>query len=100
MNHEGGIVHSKSKKPLEYYIEVDNWKDEQHLLHGLKTIRINCFESNMEYIKNSILNSKLINFGDFSKVSWLKCEEFTLCNLVKVFGIIGMTKRFGKLLLI
>ena len=83
LNHEGGIVHSKSKKPLEYYIEVDNWKDEQHLLHGLKTIRINCFESNMEYIKNSILNSELINFGDFSKVSWLKCEEFALCNLVK-----------------
>ena len=83
LNHEGGKLHSKSKKPLEYYVEVDNWKDEQHLLHGLKTIRINCFESNMEYIKNSILNSELINFGDFSKVSWLKCEEFALCNLVK-----------------
>ena len=83
LNHKGGKIHSKSKKPLEYYIEVDNWKDEQHLLHGLKTIRINCFESNMEYIRNSILNSELINFGDFSKVSWLKCEEFALCNLVK-----------------
>ena len=83
LNHKGGELHSKSKNPLEYYIEVDNWKDEQHLLHGLKTIRINCFESNMEYIKNSILNSELINFGDFSKVSWLKCEEFALCNLVK-----------------
>ena len=83
MNHKGGKVHGYSKKSLEYYIEVDNWKDEQHLLHGLKTIRINCFESNMEYIKNSILNSELINFGDFSKVNWLKCEEFALCNLVK-----------------
>ena len=83
LGHENGAVHGKSKKPLEYYIEVDNWKDEQHLLHGLKTIRIDCFESNIEYIKNSILNSELINFGDFSKVSWLKCEEFALCNLVK-----------------
>ena len=62
LNHKGGKVHGKSKKSLEYYIEVDNWKDEQHLLHGLKTIRIDCFESNMEYIKNSILKSELINF--------------------------------------
>lgn len=84
MNHKGGKVHGYSKKSLEYYIEVDNWKDEQHLLHGLKTIRINCFESNMEYIKNSILNSELNKLFDLSKIDWLKCEEFSIkSNIVK-----------------
>ena len=83
LNHKGGKVHIKSKKPLEYYIEVDNWKDEQHLLHGLKTIRIDCFKSDMKYIKNNILNSELNKIFDLSKIDWLKCEEFALCNLVK-----------------
>ena len=83
LGHKNGAVHGKSKKPLEYYIEVDNWKDEQHLLHGLRTIRIDCFKSDMEYIKNSILNSELNKIFDLSKIDWLKCEEFALCNLVK-----------------
>ena len=83
LNHEGGKLHSKSKKPLEYYVEVDNWKDEQHLLHGLETTRIDCFKSDMKYIKNNILNSELNKIFDLSKIDWLKCEEFALCNLVK-----------------
>ena len=37
----------------------------------------------MEYIKNSILNSKLNELFDLSKVDWLKCEEFALKNIVK-----------------
>ena len=37
----------------------------------------------MEYIKNSILNSELNKIFDLSKIDWLKCEEFALCNLVK-----------------
>ena len=83
LNHKGGIVHGKSKKPLEYYIEVDRWKDEQHLLHGLETTRIDCFKSDMKYIKNNILNSELNKIFDLSKIDWLKCEEFTMKNLVK-----------------
>ena len=83
LGHKGGRVHIKSKKPLEYYVEVDNWKDEQHLLHSLETIRIDCFKSDMAYIKNNILNSELNELFDLSKIDWLKCEEFALCNLVK-----------------
>ena len=82
LGHKGGFVHGYSKKPLEYYIEVDNWKDEQHLLHGLKTIRINCFESNMEYIKNSILNSELNKLFDLSKIDWVKCDKDAQKSLV------------------
>ena len=84
MNHKGGKVHGYSKKSLEYYIEVDNWKDEQHLLHGLRTIRIDCFKSDMEYIKSNILSSELNKLFDLSKIDWLKCEEFSIkSNIIK-----------------
>lgn len=83
LGHRGGIVHSKSKQTLKELVELDDWKDEQHLKHGKRVIRINCFKSDMCYIKNSILNSELFNIFDFSKVDWLKCEEFALKNIVK-----------------
>lgn len=83
LNHKNGKYHTKSKKTLEEYIEIDKWKDEQHKLHGVETIRIDCFESNMEYIKNNILKSKLKEMFDLSKVDWLKCEEFALSSRTK-----------------
>lgn len=83
LGHEGGIVHSKSSKSLAELIKIDNWKDEQHLKHGVKTIRVNCFESNMDYIKENMLNSELSKMFDLSKIDWLKCEEFALKNIAK-----------------
>lgn len=83
LGHKGGKAHTKSKKTLEELIEIDKWKDEQHKLHGVETVRINCFESDMDYIKNSIINSKLNELFDLSKVDWLKCEEYALKNIVK-----------------
>jgi len=83
LGHKGGKVHHKSKKSLEELIKIDDWKDEQHLKNGVKTIRINCFESDMEYIKNGILNSELGNIFDLSKIDWNKCEKFAMNNLVK-----------------
>lgn len=83
LGHKGGKVHNKSNKTLEELIKIDEWKDEQHLKHGVKTIRIDCFESDMEYIKNNILNSELANIFDLSKIEWVECEEFALSNRVK-----------------
>lgn len=83
LGHEGGVVHSKSKKTLEECIAVDNWKTEQHKKHRIKTIRINCFESDLEYIKNNILESELVNYFDFSNIDWLKAEEYALKNINK-----------------
>ena len=69
---------------LDESIEIDNWKDEQHKKHGLKTIRINCFKSDMEYIKNSIFNSELINIFDLSCINWFECDKFSICtNIIK-----------------
>lgn len=47
-------------------------------------IIINCRKSELELMKNSILESKLSNFFDLSNIDWLKCEEFALSNRVKV----------------
>lgn len=83
LGHEGGYTHSKSDKTLEECVEIDKWKEEQNLKHGIKTIRINCFESNIEYIKNNILNSELNKIFNLNNINWNKCEEFALGNLVK-----------------
>lgn len=83
LGHEGGKVHGNSKKTLKEYITIDKWKTKEHEKHGIKTIRINCFESDLEYIKNNILNSKLVDYFDFSNIDWLKAEEFALKNIIK-----------------
>ena len=83
LGHEGGIVHGKSKRTLEECIEIDKWKEEQNLKHGIKTIRINCFESNLDYIKNNILSSELSELFDLSKINWEECEKYALKNIVK-----------------
>lgn len=46
-------------------------------------IEIDCRESDIDWIKNSILNSKLNDIFDMSKIDWTTCEEFALSNLVK-----------------
>ena len=83
LGHEGGAVYSNSKKELKDCVEVDKWKDEQHTLNGVETIRVDCRESNINYIKDSILNSKLSAYFNLSKIDWRKCEEFALKNVHK-----------------
>lgn len=83
IGHKDGKAYGKSYKTLEELISNDNWKEDQHLKHGIKTIRINCFESNMEYIKNNILKSELVNVFDLSNIDWVECEKFALKNIVK-----------------
>lgn len=46
-------------------------------------IQLDCGKSDMNYIKNNILNSDLAKLFDLSKVDWLKCHEFACSNLVK-----------------
>ena len=45
-------------------------------------IVIDCRKSNLEWIKNNILNSKLNNIFDLSNIDWLECEKFALNSLV------------------
>lgn len=83
LGHEDGAVHSRSNKTLEECVRMDKWKDEQHLKNGIKTIRINCFKSDREYIKNNILKSELKKYFSFNNLDWYKAEEYALSNLCK-----------------
>ena len=84
-----GIQHYKWSgrgRTLEEEQENDRIKYELALQNGIKEeeyIVIDCRYSNKEWVKNNILSSKLNELFDLSKVDWLKCEEFALCNLVK-----------------
>lgn len=64
----------------------DKIKKELAINNGIKDenyIVIDCRYSELDYIKNSIINSKLNELFDLSKVDWIKCEEFALKNIVK-----------------
>ena len=63
--------------------EIDNYKDKLAKKYGIKIIRINSEISNLNYIKNNVINSSLNNILDMGKIDWLKCEESALSNLVK-----------------
>ena len=79
----GKKIHSKSNKTIEETLEIDNHKDKQAKLHNIEVIRIDCQKSELEYIKNSILNSGLNKIHNLKKVDWNKSEEFALSNLIK-----------------
>lgn len=94
---DGGLGHGKgifnlSKLSLsEQEIETkrnetlkkDEFKDKLALKYGYKVIRINCDISEINYIKNNILNSDLVDYFDLSIINWRKCDEYALKNIVK-----------------
>lgn len=64
--------------------ENDRIKKELAKENGIEHyVVIDCRYSELEWIKNSILNSKLVDMLNLSKIDWLKCEEFALKNIVR-----------------
>ena len=61
----------------------DNKKDLKAKEHGIEVIRIDCKKSNLNYIKQNILSSKLSKIFNLSEIDWKQCEEFALSNFVK-----------------
>ena len=61
-------------------LERDAMKNEQAKLHNIEIIRIDCkyqqkhMRYRLDYVKNSILNSRLNDILDLSKVDWNKCN--------------------------
>jgi len=68
---------------VDEVIIIDKYKDNSAKEHNIIVIRIDCRESDLDYIKNNILYSKLNDLFDLSNINWLKCEEFALSNLCK-----------------
>lgn len=65
--------------------ENDRLKEELALKNGIEHYMvIDCRKSELEYIKNNILNSELNELFDLNKiVNWNKCEEYALKNKIK-----------------
>ena len=63
--------------------DIDDYKDRLALEHNIKVIRVDCVKSNLEFIKNNILNSKLNNTLRLSSINWHRIEVFALDSLVK-----------------
>lgn len=71
LRNKNEIKNDADKCWLAYNNEVD------------KYIQLDCYYSDIDYIKNSILNSELSSIFDLSGIDWNKCEEFALKNIVK-----------------
>ena len=73
-------------RTLEEEQKNDSYKKQLAINNGISHyIVIDCSLSNVGYIKNSIMNSKLPHILNFKEedIDWFKCHEFAISNLVK-----------------
>lgn len=76
-NNLSGQTKEKSK-------EIDDCKDLKAEDNSIEVIRIDCEFSNLEFIKNNIMDSKLSELSDLSNMDWNKCLEYAYNSMVKV----------------
>ncbi|WP_283695663.1 hypothetical protein [Clostridium perfringens] len=82
--HYNGGFKSYGGRTLEEEQANDKIKREIALNNGIKHyIELDCRKSEMDYIKNSILNSELNDLFDLSNIDWTNCAEFANKNIVK-----------------
>lgn len=62
---------------------IDDWKDKVAKEHDLNVIRIDCVESRIELIKDTILKSSLKKYIDVSDIDWGECEQICRCSMVR-----------------
>lgn len=71
-------------KTLKEQQKIDNRKEILAKENGIKHyIQLDCRESSLEFIKNSVLNSELIKLFDLNLVNWNVCDESSTSNLAK-----------------
>jgi len=74
--------HTKTLKEIQ---ENDKIKEKLAKDNGIiNYIVLDCRYSKLEWIKNSILHSKLNDLFDLSLIDWNKCYEYTCNSLVKI----------------
>ena len=82
-----GIQHYKVKWKSRSEPENDAKKKEYAYTNGFNDdtyLIIDCHESNCEFIKQSILTSKLSEYFDLSVIDFSQCSSFATSNLAKV----------------
>lgn len=71
-------------KTLNEQKEIDQTKEKLALNAGINTyIKIDCRYSNIEWIKNQILNSEINKIFNLNKINWNKADMFATNSLVK-----------------
>lgn len=83
-----GAQHGKIngwKITLEEQINIDKNKKILALKNNINTyIELDCFESDLDYIKKSILDSYLPKIYDLSTINWYEADKFALGNFTKL----------------
>ena len=79
------LTSTQFKKTLIEEQINDKSKEELAKRNNIKYyVSIDCCFSNMNWIKNSIINSELSELFDFSNINWSECDNFALKNIVKL----------------
>jgi len=74
-----------SGQTVKKSMKIDDYKNDNAILHGIHIIRIDCNYRNSDkfiYIKDKLLASKLSNIFDFSCINWNNIYENSQKNLV------------------
>lgn len=78
-HHKDNPMNGQSKNEASF---IDSKKDELAINNNYFVIRIDALESNLEYLRQSILSSELNNIFDLSCIDWLQCARASLSSLV------------------
>ena len=62
---------------------IDKLKEILATTHGISVVRIDCRESNKNYISKNIIASNLSDIFDLSSVDWNLCDKNACKNLIK-----------------
>jgi hypothetical protein len=75
---------TRCRKGIEQEQENDRAKEQLAKENGVQYyIVIDCRRSSLDWIKNSLLNSKLAQIVDMSNVDWIACTERATTNKIK-----------------
>jgi len=78
------IKSSKSVRSLKEEQENDRLKEKLAIANNIDSyIIIDCRESELDFIKDNILDSKLSKLFDLSNINWKKCGEYAYSSSVK-----------------
>ena len=85
--YHGEIIkrHRKSKLvalPASIFLP-DILKDEIAETLGIPMIRIDCYKSEVDYIKKNLIESDLSQIIDLEKIDWYEVEDFCFNNLMR-----------------
>lgn len=83
-HYDNSFTHLDSRTLAEEQAN-DRYKKDLALKNGIEQyIVLDCRESNINWLKNSISNSILSSIFDLSTMDWIKCHEFACSNLINV----------------